>query len=240
MRYSIIIPHCHGARESALQREELQSALRRLDRHEILTKFAGCPTVEHAIVAGLRTARGEAVVVVEPGDRYPLSQLPLLLRALARADFVCGRRRRRGLSKLMERLVRLPRWLLLGQDIRDPECLFWAARREVFNGLQLLPRFVRHLPSLVARQGFRVDNVYVEERPAVRSANSVGAEVLQTDPPHVAPAGVFAVWRALRMLRSAKAPAPSMRANAARGRSADVPTAAIADSTHSTYQAKSA
>jgi hypothetical protein len=240
MRYSIIIPHCHGTRESEPQREELLAVLRRLDRHELLTNFSGCPTVEHAIVAGLRAARGEAVVVVEPGERYPLSQLPLLLRALSRADFVCGRRRRRGWSKLIERVARVPRWLLLGQHIRDPDCLFWAARREVFNGLQVLPRLVRHLPSLVARQGFRVDNVYVEERLVSRAAGKIGSEALHADPPHVAPAGVFSVWWTLRKLRAANAEAPATGAIATHGRSVEVPAATIADPTHKTYQAKSA
>jgi hypothetical protein len=240
MRYSIIIPYCHGARESAIQREELQSVLRRLDRHEILTNFAGCPTVEHAIVAGLRAARGEAVVVVEPGERYPLSQLPSLLRALSRADFVCGRRRRRGWTKLVERIARLPRWLLLGRGIRDPDCLFWAARREVFNGLQLLPRFVRHLPSLVARQGFRVDNVYVEQRAALRTAGATDSSVLSADPPHVAPAGVFSVWWALRRLRAANTAAPSIGASAIQDNGAKVSSAATANAAREPYHAKSA
>jgi hypothetical protein len=199
MRYSIIIPHCHGAAESTVQRQELEAVLRRLDRHELLTRFTGCPTIEHAIIAGLRAARGEAVVIVEPGERYPATQLPALMRALSRADFICGRRRRRGWSKLVERVSRLPRWLFLGLDVRDPDCLFWAARREVFNGLPLAPRFVRYLPSLVARQGFRVDSVYVDERrslqPPAVTPNS------GTPVPRVASANLIAAWWACYKLR---------------------------------------
>jgi hypothetical protein len=217
MRYSIIIPHCHGARESELQSRELETLLRRFDSCETLTKFSACPTLEHAIVAGMRAARGEAVVVIEPGDRYSLSQVPAMLRALARADFVCGRRRRRGWSKLWERVTRLPRWLFLGRDIRDPDCLFWAARREVFNGLQLLPRLVRHLPSLAARHGFRVDNMYVEERPAVRVAGTAASQAL-AEAPRVAPAGMLSVWWSFRKLRGEPEASELPRAKGRMGR----------------------
>jgi hypothetical protein len=196
MRYSIIIPYCHGAQESAGQLRELESVLRRLDDCEVLTKFSGCPTVEHAIVAGLRAARSETVAVIEPGDRYPLAQLPGLLRGLARADLVCGRRRRHGWAKLVERLTRLPRWMFLGRGVRDPGCLFWAARREVFNGIQLLPRLVRHLPSLVARQGFRIDNLYVEERTIARTGDAHSPAAGEA--PRVASAGMLSVWWRLR------------------------------------------
>jgi hypothetical protein len=212
MRYSIIIPHCHGQRESASQRQDLQIALRRAQACELLTKFSGCPTIDHAVIAGLRAARGEIVVVIEPGDRYPLTQLSALVRALSRADFVCGRRRRQGWPKLTERLGRLPRWLLLGLDSRDPDCLFWAARREVFNGLQLLPRFVRFLPSLVARQGYRVDSIYVEERSSAAAARAT--ESLQTATSvRAAPANLLTAWWTCRKLRAIEPGAGPSSAN---------------------------
>jgi hypothetical protein len=228
MRYSIIVPHCHGAPESAVQRQELDLVLRRLDRYELLARFSGCPTIEHAIVAGLRAARGEVVVIIEPGERYPVTQLPALLRALSRADFVCGRRRRRGWPKLLERVGRLPRWLFLGLDGRDPDCFFWAARREVFNGLPLAPRFVRYLPSLVARQGFRVDSLYVDERTALQPADAATARPT-ADVPHVAPANLFAAWWACYKLRRAERAESVVHGQAADARSSSEP-----------YRAKSA
>jgi hypothetical protein len=212
MRYSIIIPLCHGVQPSNQQRQELDSLLGHMD-HEVLCKFSGCPTIEHAIVAGVRAARGQAVAVIEPGERYPVAQLAGMLRGLSRADFVCGRRRRQGWPKLAERMARLPRWLLLGLDARDPGCLFWAARREVFNDLQLVPRFVRHLPALVARQGFRVDSTYVEERAMARMAG-VAAPAGQSDAPHVASANLLSAWWTCRKLRRAER-AASLQVDAA-------------------------
>jgi hypothetical protein len=236
MRYSIIIPHCHGVRPSDQQRQELESLLGRID-HEILCKFAGCPTIEHAIVAGVRAARGQAVAVIEPGERYPVGQLAGLLRGLSRADFVCGRRRRHGWPKLAERMARLPRWLLLGLDARDPGCLFWAARREVFNGLQLVPRFVRHLPALVARQGFRVDSMYVEERTSQRPTGTA-ALLDQPEAPHVASANLLSAWWTCHKLRRAER-AVSLRTDAAAAsQSAATPTGQGAAS--ELYRAKSA
>ena len=199
MRYSIIVPHCHGARESTTQRQELETILRRVDSYELLNKFSGCPTIEHAIVAGLRAAHGEAVAVIEPGDRYPIAQLPSLLRGLSRADMVCGRRRRRGWSKFVERISRFPRWLFLGLDTRDPDCLFWAARREAFNGLQVLPRLVPYLPSLVARHGYRVDSVYVSDRPTAEIRAS--GEQIAPSVPRATRASIFAAWWACRRVR---------------------------------------
>jgi hypothetical protein len=233
MRYSIIIPHCHGLRPSNAQRQELEALLGRMD-YEILGNFAGCPTIEHAIVAGVRSARGQVVAVIEPGLRYPASQLAGLLRGLSRADFICGRRRRHGWQKLAERIGRVPRWLLLGIAARDPGCLIWAARREVFNDLQLLPRFVRHLPALVARQGFRVDSMYVEERMPVGGAGAA-AMADEFGAAHVASANLFSAWWTCHKLRRAERAASLHTDNAHSGQTAGAMPAAIEP-----YRAKSA
>jgi hypothetical protein len=202
MRYSIIIPHCHGVSESAKQIHELETALAR-SQYELLSKFSGCPTIEHAVVAGLRASKGEAIVVLEPGERYPPTQVPALLRTLSRADFVCGRPRRRGWPKLKERLARVPQWLFLGAGARDPHSLFWAARREVLNGLPLTPRFVRYLPSFVARQGFRVDSIYLDEREASRTA-AISTLVAAQNAPHSGSASLLSAWWAFRRLNQAE------------------------------------
>jgi hypothetical protein len=233
MRYSIIIPHCHGLRPSNEQRQELEALLGRMD-YEILGNFAGCPTIEHAIVAGVRSARGQAVAVVEPGLRYPASQLAGLLRGLSRADFICGRRQRHGWPKFAERIRRVPRWLLLGIAARDPGCLFWAARREVFNDLQLLPRFVRHLPALVARQGFRVDSMYVEERVPAGIAGAA-APANESSAAHVASANLFAAWWTCHKLRRAQRAASLRSDKAHTGQTAVAKPAAT-----KSYRAKSA
>ncbi|HEY2882323.1 MAG TPA: glycosyltransferase [Pirellulales bacterium] len=137
-----------------------------------------------ALSAGIRSARGEIIVATEPGDAYPPAQIAALAGWLRRADLVVGRRRRFGGSKLRERLSRIPRWLLLGLDSHDPDCLFWAARREALADITLSAGMARYLPALVASRGFRVSEVYVEHHTA--------GQLLQDVRPN--PADLLAAW----------------------------------------------
>jgi dolichol-phosphate mannosyltransferase len=115
-----------------------------------------------ALSAGIRAARGQAIIAMAPGTAYSASQLGWLLVWLERGDLVVGRRRSSGIQKLYERIARVPRWLLLGLESHDPDCLFWAARREAVADIALSPGMARYLPALVARRGFRVCEAYVE------------------------------------------------------------------------------
>ncbi len=90
-------------------------------------------------------------------NRYPYHRF-------ARADFHAGRRRQTGLAKFRHRITRFPRWLLLGLDGHDPDCLFWAARREVFADINLAAGAARYLPAIVARRGFRACEIFVEHQ----------------------------------------------------------------------------
>lgn len=113
--------------------------------------------------SGLATSKNEAVLHLQAGDRYVCDHIPALLTRLSRADFVQGKRRRYGVSKLANRLCRIPRWLLLGLDIHDPNCQFWAARIESLSEIRWRPEFIRYLGSLVAAEGFRVDELDLPE-----------------------------------------------------------------------------
>jgi glycosyltransferase involved in cell wall biosynthesis len=117
-----------------------------------------------ALTAGIRAARGEIIVAIEAGEAYPPTQIRTLVEWLERADLVLGRRRRTGFAKLGQRIARLPRWLLLGLDSHDPDCLFWTARREALADLALEPGMAHYLAALVARRGFRVCETYVDHQ----------------------------------------------------------------------------
>ncbi len=116
-----------------------------------------------ALSAGLVAAQGDILIAVEPGDRYSVEQIPHLVARLSRLDLVFGRRRLGGWKKFWHRVGRIPRGLLLGLEVRQPDCLFWAARREAVQGIRLAPGMRRYLPWLVARRGFRVGDIYVDE-----------------------------------------------------------------------------
>lgn len=114
-----------------------------------------------ALSAGLAAASGEAIVVLPAGESCGPDLLKRLLEELVRADLVVGRPERHGLRKVLHRLTRIPRWLLLGLEVRDPECLIWAARREAIAHLQLPCGMYRYLATLVAARGFRVSEVTI-------------------------------------------------------------------------------
>ena len=128
----------------------------------VLDASAGAST---AISVGITAARGDIVIALEAGQRYAVEQIPHLIARLSRLDLVYARRRLSGWRKFWHRVGRLPRALLLGLDVRHPECLFWAARREAVAGIHLSPGMRRYLPWLVARRGFRVGDMYIDEAP---------------------------------------------------------------------------
>lgn len=115
-----------------------------------------------ALAAGFASATGEVVVTMEAGPRFAAQQIPTLVDHLVRADLAFGRPLRQGWAKAWRRVGRIPRWLLLGLDVRDPECLFWAARREAVSGLELGRGMYRYLATLVGMRGYRVCEVQVE------------------------------------------------------------------------------
>jgi len=204
IRYSVIIPQHNRADEVRRQLPPLAAALDRFNEpYEIIIVDDGSdqtalrllekllsehhalrllrldqPTgVSVALSAGIRACRGEIVVAIEPGEAYPPHQISQLVVGLHRADFLAGRRRQTGLAKLRHRITRLPRWLLLGLDGHDPDCLFWAARREVFADISLSAGAARYLPALVARRGFRACEMYVDHQGPRRPLQDVRASI---------------------------------------------------------------
>ena len=117
-----------------------------------------------ALTMGLSAATGNIVVTLPAGEEHACGLVGSLLDELVRADLVVGRPVRQGLGKALHRLARIPRWSLLGLEVRDPECLVWAARREAIAGLQLPRGMYRYLATLVAARGFRVGEVTVATR----------------------------------------------------------------------------
>jgi dolichol-phosphate mannosyltransferase len=130
-----------------------------------------------ALAAGIRAARGELLIATEPGLGYTPEQIPALLELLRRGDLVVGRRRQFGAAKLWNRIARIPRWLLLGLDGHDPDCLFWAARQEVFGDITLTAGMARYLPALVRRRGFRVCEMYAAYSGAAQPLPEVRANL---------------------------------------------------------------
>lgn len=148
------------------------SSLRSLERFAQQTPSLRLLHLDHAgglsaaLTVGIAAARGELVAVIESSGQYLPEQIPWLVERLARADLVFGRRQRSRPAKLVQAVAQLPRRLLLGLEARDPDCLFWAARREAVAGLDLAPGMHRLLGSLVATRGYRVAEMHVDHNSA--------------------------------------------------------------------------
>ncbi|MDZ4783860.1 MAG: glycosyltransferase [Planctomycetia bacterium] len=120
--------------------------------------------LDAALAAGIRHARGAAVVALEASDRYDFRDLPRLAERLARADLVWGCRRGHRFARWWRTLSHLPRTIFSGSLVRDPECVFWAARRELFTNFAFTTGWHRWLPELASEQGYRVAELHVAHR----------------------------------------------------------------------------
>lgn len=115
-----------------------------------------------AWAAGIAAARSDLIVAWQASRSYSPDDLPRLVARLARADLICGRRRRAWLARQARRVGLLPRQLLMGGDVLDPRSPVWAARREAVAGLPLELGLEGWLATLVARRGFRVCELNID------------------------------------------------------------------------------
>ena len=109
-----------------------------------------------ALSAGIDLARAKFLLTVDLTCEYPLETIGLLIDQLRRADLVVARFRRRRWAKICHRLMCLPRWALLGLEVREPHCLFWTARKEAVEGLPPVRGLYRYLANLATCRGYRV------------------------------------------------------------------------------------
>ena len=119
-----------------------------------------------AWAAGIAAARSDLVVAWQASPCYSPDDLPRLVARLARADLICGRRRRGWIARQARRVGLWPRHLLmgplLGTSVLDPRSPVWAARREAVVGLPLELGLEAWLATLVARRGFRVCELNID------------------------------------------------------------------------------
>lgn len=115
-----------------------------------------------AVVAGIRIAEGEKLVFTSAGLEYRPHQIKDLLEGQSRGDLVIGRRAATSSGRWLNRIVRAPRRMLLGMDVRDPGSQFWSARREALINTPLPRGSYRYLAAFVAMRGYRVTEIPIE------------------------------------------------------------------------------
>jgi dolichol-phosphate mannosyltransferase len=156
-----------GSRDRSV---ELIRAFRETDQRVRLIRLKTNGGETAATDAGLKTARGRRVVVMDADLQNDPADIPMLLSHLDHWDAATGWRVDRAAGDTFVRRVssrvanRIRNWVS-ADTIQDSGCTFRAFRRECLRGLVLYRGFHRFIPTLLKMRGYRVIEVPVGHRP---------------------------------------------------------------------------
>ena len=156
-----------GSRDRSV---ELIRAFRETDQRVRLIRLKTNGGETAATDAGLKTARGRRVVVMDADLQNDPADIPMLLSHLDHWDAATGWRVDRAAGDKFVRRVssrvanRIRSWVS-GDTFQDSGCTFRAFRRECLRGLVLYRGFHRFIPTLLKMRGYRVIEVPVGHRP---------------------------------------------------------------------------
>jgi dolichol-phosphate mannosyltransferase len=188
--FSIVVPLFNEADNVALLQEEISLALGRRNYELILVDDGStdgtASRIKHAanvrvfrfrrnsgqsaaMLAGMRAARGEAVVLLDGDLQNDPRDIPKLLSEIERgADLVCGYRLRRQdtrIKKLSSRIANFVRSRFVSDGVRDTGCTLKAMRRSCVETLVPFKGVHRFIPAFVKNAGFRIVEISVNHRP---------------------------------------------------------------------------
>ena len=149
---------------------EIIRSFRETDRRVRLVRLKTNGGETAATDAGLKTARGRRVVVMDADLQNDPDDIPMLLSYLDHWDAVTGWRVDRAAGDNLVRRAssrianRIRNWVS-DETIQDSGCTFRAFRRECLRGLVLYRGFHRFIPTLLKMRGYRVIEVPVGHRP---------------------------------------------------------------------------
>lgn len=155
-------------------------ALHQRDPRVKVIKFQGNFGKAAAYSAGFEHAVGKYVITMDADLQDDPAEIPKFLEKLDEGyDFVSGWKFRgkgpahkRIPSLVFNSVVRR----LTGMRLHDLDCPFRGFRRETLAQLKLYGELYRYIPILVARNGFRMAEVPVENRSRVHGVSKFGAE----------------------------------------------------------------
>jgi dolichol-phosphate mannosyltransferase len=187
---SVIVPLFNEEENVPILQSELKTALKGID-HEIIFVDDGSAdrTVERieaapnvrvirfqknagqsaALFAGLKSARGSTLVLIDGDLQNDPADIPRLLDEIARgADLVCGYRAHRRdtrVKRLTSRIANAVRSRYTKDGVRDTGCTLKAMRRECVEALVPFKGMHRFIPALVKGAGCRLVEIPVNHRP---------------------------------------------------------------------------
>ena len=187
---SVVVPLYNEEANVLILQEELRAALKGLDYEIIfvddgsvdrtaerieaagnirLIRFEKNSGQSAAIYAGLTTARGATLVIIDGDLQNDPADIPKLLAEIARgADLVCGYRLKRRdtlVKRATSRIANAVRSRYTKDGVRDTGCTLKAIRRECVSTLLPFKGMHRFIPALVKAAGYRLVEVPVNHRP---------------------------------------------------------------------------
>jgi dolichol-phosphate mannosyltransferase len=149
---------------------EIIRSFREADRRVRLVRLKTNGGETAATDAGLKSARGGRVVVMDADLQNDPRDIPMLLSHLDQWDAVTGWRVNRAagdnlVRRVSSRVANGIRNWMSDETIQDSGCTFRAFRRECLRGLVLYRGFHRFIPTLLRMRGYRVLEVPVGHRP---------------------------------------------------------------------------
>ena len=153
-----------------------------------------------ALLAGLRSARGERILTMDGDGQNDPRDFPALI-ALAesgRFDLVCGWRVERqdaGWRRLASRLANFVRRAVLSDRVHDAGCQLRVMRREVVAALRPMELLQAFVPALAVAEGFSVGELPVSHHPRRLGRSKYGVAELWWRPAAAMLRLRWALWR---------------------------------------------
>jgi dolichol-phosphate mannosyltransferase len=133
-----------------------------------------------ALWAGMQAAHGRYIVTLDADLQNDPRDIPEFIKALERADCVCGSRiEKRGHGDNFVRIAssRIANWVrnkLSGENVTDAGCCYRAFKRECVADLKFFKGMHRFLPTLFKIEGFTVTEIPVRHNPRSAGASHYG------------------------------------------------------------------
>ncbi len=130
-----------------------------------------------ALWTGFKSVKSGLLATMDGDRQNDPADLLALLKALDKADFVCGFRAQRSdnwVRRASSKVARVARSAMLGSDFKDTGCAMRVFRKEClqavfpFNGLH------RFMPILVKNGGYTTLEIPVNHRPRVSGVSKYG------------------------------------------------------------------
>ncbi len=157
-----------GSTDATVQKVATDDAVR-------LIRFKNNAGQSAAMFAGMKSARGEVIVLIDGDLQNDPADIPALVTKLGEGfDLVCGYRKNRkdtAYKRLQSRIANAVRSRFIGDGVRDTGCSLKAMKRECLDALVPFIGLHRFIPAFIRRAGFKLTEVPVNHRPRMHGVS---------------------------------------------------------------------